>query len=116
MTEGTPNDGLAGLRADFGALIRQLLEESHRPAGQGVGPLLRAHLGTETDAARARIYTEELERWELPNLQLALDASVERPGWTSEVLGWAGTPATTETSTSAGCSVPTTSRSARWSS
>ncbi len=90
MTDGTPNDGLAGLRADLGALIRQLLEESHRPEGQAVGPLLRAHLGAETAAAGTRIYTQELEAWELPNLQLALDAAVARPGWASEVLGLGG--------------------------
>ncbi len=90
MTDGTPNDGLAGLRADLGALIRQLLEESHRPEGQGVGKLLRAHLGAETDAVRTPIYTDELERWELPNLQLALDAAVARPGWASDVLGLGG--------------------------
>jgi MoxR-like ATPase len=34
--------------------------------------------------------SEELEAWELPNLQLALTAALERPGWSAEVLGIAG--------------------------
>jgi cell division protease FtsH len=90
VTDGTTNDGLAGLRSDLGRLIRQLLEEEHRPKGQGIAALLRAHLGAGVDAAATRIYTQELERWELPNLQLALDAVVARPGWATEVLGLGG--------------------------
>jgi hypothetical protein len=90
VTDGTSDAELGGLRGDLGRLIRQLLEEEHRPKGRGIAALLRAHLGTATDAAETRIYTEELQRWELPNLQLALDAAVARPGWASEVLGLGG--------------------------
>ena len=90
MTDGTSDAELAGLRGDLGRLIRQLLEDEPRPEGRGIAGLLRAHLGAGVDAAEARIYTEELQRWELPNLQLALDAAVARPGWTGEVLGLGG--------------------------
>jgi ATPase family protein associated with various cellular activities (AAA) len=90
VTDGTNDADLAALRGDLGRLIRQLLEDEHRPKGRGIAEPLRAHLGTGVDAAETRIYTEELQRWELPNLQLALDAAVARPGWTSEVLGLGG--------------------------
>jgi cell division protease FtsH len=90
VTDGTSDAELAGLRADLGRLIRQLLEDEHRPRGRGIAGLLRAHLRIGVDAAETRIYTEELQRWELPNLQLALDAAVARPGWASEVLGLGG--------------------------
>jgi cell division protease FtsH len=90
VTDGTSDADLAALRGDLGRLIRQLLEDEPPPEGRGIAGLLRAHLGAGADAAEARIYTEELQRWELPNLQLALDAAVARPGWTGEILGLGG--------------------------
>ena len=75
------------LKRDLARLIRQLLE---RPATDRdrLGPLIRAHLGSpEGDP---QVLGEELEPWELPNLQLALDAAVARPGWSGRTLGIAG--------------------------
>jgi cell division protease FtsH len=83
-------DGGDDLREQLADLVRQLLEESPKPEGRTIGPMLRAHLGIEGAAEGARIYTQELERWELPNLQLALDAAVARPGWSSEIVGLGG--------------------------
>ena len=34
-----------------------------------------------------RILTEELDAWELPNLQLAIDAALARPGWSGGSWG-----------------------------
>jgi hypothetical protein len=79
-----------GLRRDFAQLVRQLLEESHRSERAPIGPRITAHLGIADGDDRFPIYTEELEGWELPNLQLALDAALARPGWGSEVLGLGG--------------------------
>jgi hypothetical protein len=79
------------LRRDLAALVRQLLEEGHAArAGEPVGALISAHLGGVTADADLRIYTDELEGWELPNLQLALDEIGARPGWTARVVGLGG--------------------------
>ena len=34
--------------------------------------------------------TEALDDWELPNLQLGLDAALARTGWSANVLGLTG--------------------------
>jgi hypothetical protein len=79
------------LRADLAKLVRELLAESEDEgdeAGPPVGPVLREHLG---DGARdLPVLTETLADWELPNLQLALDALLAQPGWSAEVIGLTG--------------------------
>lgn len=78
------------LRRDLATLVRQLLEESHHSERPAINPRVRAHLGAGSSKTKFSIYTEELEAWELPNLQLAVDAAVARPGWNSEILGLGG--------------------------
>ena len=78
------------LRRDFAVLVRQLLEEGYPSERPTISPQVRSHLGAASSETEFSIYTEELEGWELPNLQLALDAAVERPGWGSEVIGLGG--------------------------
>jgi cell division protease FtsH len=78
------------LRLDLAALVRQLLEESPRSERVPIGRQIREHLGLTDGEDGFPIFTEELEGWELPNLQLALDAAVARPGWSSQVLGLGG--------------------------
>lgn len=75
-----------GLRSDFGRLVRELLSE-RTSKGHPVAPVLRGHLG---DAAALPVVGEELDAWELPNLQLALDAPLEHPGYSADVLGLVG--------------------------
>jgi hypothetical protein len=79
---GTPE-----LRSDFAALIRELLEESPSVSNP-VGAPIREHLGlADEDLA---VHAEQLSDFELPNLQLALDAALARRGWEGRVLGIAG--------------------------
>jgi hypothetical protein len=74
----------ATLRHDLGVLVRRLLDESYREK-DSVASLLRAHLGVEpTDL---QVHTEELSDFELPNLQLGLDAALARPGYGARVVG-----------------------------
>jgi cell division protease FtsH len=76
------------LRSQLGSLVRQLLEDAEGGSGKPFGPLLRAHLG---DGARELpVLSEALDDWELPNLQLGLDAALARPGWSADVLGLTG--------------------------
>ena len=77
------------LRAELGRLVRELLEEGQeQQSGEPIAPLLRAHLG---DGARELpVLTEGLDDWELPNLQLGIDAAVARPGWSVDVIGLTG--------------------------
>jgi cell division protease FtsH len=77
-----------GLRADLGRLVRELLEETPRSGGASlIGPQLRAHLGIgEDEEPEFPVFAQELEGWELPNLQLALDAAMARSGWAGRVL------------------------------
>jgi histone H3/H4 len=74
-------------RSDLADLVRQLLEESHRE-GRPVGDPIREHLGE--DAADLPVHAEELSDFELPNLQVALDAAIARPGVEARILGVAG--------------------------
>jgi ATPase family associated with various cellular activities (AAA) len=76
------------LRRDLQKLVHQLLEE-HRPTDrEPVAALIRAHLGAEPGAAP--IFTEEMEAWELPNLQLAVDAIAAEDGRDVRVIGLGG--------------------------
>ena len=80
-----------GLRRDLGVLVRQLLEEAQtRPDREPVGPVIREHLGGAGGYDEHAIYTEELDGWELPNLQLALDEVAAQPEWGVRVLGLGG--------------------------
>jgi histone H3/H4 len=71
-------------RRNFGALVRRLLEESHREENS-VAALLREHLGIDT--TDLQVHTEELSDFELPNLQLGLDAALGRAGYQSRIVG-----------------------------
>ena len=74
-------------RSDLAALVRELLEESQRE-GNPIGRPIREHLSmSDEDLA---VHAEELSDFELPNLQLALDAALARPGWKGRVVGLAG--------------------------
>jgi cell division protease FtsH len=74
-------------RRDLATLVRELLEESHRE-NNPIGTPIREHLGmSDEDLA---VHAEELSDFELPNLQLALDAALARPGWRGRVVGIAG--------------------------
>ena len=75
------------LRRDLAALIRQLLEESPSVTSP-VGVPIREHLGVPQE--ELTVHAEELSDFELPNLQLALDAALERPGWEGRIVGLAG--------------------------
>jgi hypothetical protein len=77
------------LRGQLGKLVRQLLEEQQEDqTGEPLAPLLRSHLGE--NARELPVLTESLDDWELPNLQLGLDAALARPGWSADVLGLTG--------------------------
>jgi hypothetical protein len=74
-------------RRDLATLVRELLEESHRESNP-IGAPVREHLGlADEDLA---VHAEQLSDFELPNLQVALDAALARPGWQGRVLGLAG--------------------------
>jgi hypothetical protein len=75
------------LRSELGRLVRQLASESDGDLEPITG-LLREHLGDE--AGELPILIEELDAWDLPNLQLALDDLFSRPGWESRIVGLAG--------------------------
>ena len=75
------------LRSDLGKLVRQLARESDDDLEPITG-LVREHLGE--GAAELPVLIEELDAWDLPNLQLAFDDMFARPGWTSRVVGLAG--------------------------
>ena len=72
------------LRAEIGRLVRQLIRDEDE-GGEKVTDTLRAHLGD--GAVDLSVLTEELQAWELPNLQLALDELLARDGWSARILG-----------------------------
>ena len=77
------------LRRQLGELVTQLLQEhQHGGRGEPIAPLLTGHLGD--DARSLPILTEGLDDWELPNLQLGLDAVLARDGWSAQTVGLAG--------------------------
>jgi hypothetical protein len=75
------------LRGDLAALVRELLEESHRERSP-IGAPIREHLGVPE--GELTVHGEELSDFELPNLQVALDAALARPGWEGRIVGIAG--------------------------
>lgn len=79
--------GDEAFRQELGALVRQLLEESHHETN-AIGAPIREHLGPSDEDLT--VHGEQLADFELPNLQLALDAALARPGWQGRVLGLAG--------------------------
>jgi cell division protease FtsH len=74
-------------RQQFAKLIRELLDEQ-RAEGESVKQLLTAHLGP--GAGELPVLTEELDGWELPNLQLALETAFGEPGHSARIVGLAG--------------------------
>ncbi len=68
--------------------MRELLQERHTSDGQPVSALLGEHLGSL--GGGFSIFTEELEAWELPNLQLAVDAYAATDGTELRVAGMGG--------------------------
>ena len=77
------------LRADFAGLVRQLLDESYRAdGGTLISEPIQRHLGG--DGAGLQVFEEELPGFELPNLQMALDAALSRSGFSAEVVGVTG--------------------------
>jgi hypothetical protein len=73
-------------RRDLGALVRELLNESHR-ANTPIGAPIVEHVGASEGLT---VHAEELSDYEVPNLQLALDAALARPGWEGRIFGIAG--------------------------
>jgi hypothetical protein len=83
--------GRDGFRRDLATLVRQLIDEGHRESQRDpIGPIIREHLGGGAAVDELPIYTEELDGWELPNLQLALDEVAARPEWGARALGLGG--------------------------
>jgi hypothetical protein len=76
-----------GFRSEFAQLIRDLLEESQR-AGTPLSALLREHVGGEPEDVP--VHAESVENYDLPNLQLALEAALARPGVEARLIGVAG--------------------------
>ncbi|HEY7794201.1 MAG TPA: ATP-binding protein [Gaiellaceae bacterium] len=76
------------LRGDLHRLVRQLLEEGVEQKGQPIAPVLRGHLGER--AQELPVLTEAVDDWELPNLQLGLEAALAREGWSAEIIGLTG--------------------------
>jgi hypothetical protein len=72
------------LREQLGRLVRQLTRDEDETA-EKISDTLRAHLGE--GAVDLPVLTEELQAWELPNLQLALDALLAREGWGLRIVG-----------------------------
>jgi cell division protease FtsH len=80
-------DDEATFRRELAALVRELLDESHRE-GKSIGTPIREHLGLGDEDLT--VHAEELSDFELPNLQVALEAALARPGWHARVVGLAG--------------------------
>ena len=72
------------LRDQVGRLVRQLVREDDSGT-ERITDSLRAHLGDR--AIDLPVLTEEFQAWELPNLQLGLDALIARDGWSARTLG-----------------------------
>lgn len=75
------------LRTQLGRLVRELVQETDNEL-EPISGLLRAHLGD--GANELPVFVEELHAWDLPNLQLALDAALARSGREAQILGLAG--------------------------
>ncbi|TMG47433.1 MAG: 26S protease regulatory subunit [Chloroflexi bacterium] len=75
---------------EFGLLFKRFLDDIVNRAEVPEGPLLkrlREHLGGEP--MRMPVISEEFERFQQPNLQVAMDAYLERPGNSAELIGLA---------------------------
>src|SRR5437899_2610279 len=75
---------------EFGLLFKRFLDDIVNRAEVPEGPLLkrlREHLGAEP--MRMPVISEEFERFQQPNLQVAMDAYLERPGNSAELIGLA---------------------------
>src|SRR2546428_1759822 len=75
---------------EFGLLFKRFLDDIVNRAEVPEGPLLkrlRAHLGGEP--TRMPVVSEEVQRFEQPNLQIAMDAYLEQPGHSAELIGLA---------------------------
>src|SRR5881628_2724135 len=75
---------------EFGLLFKRFLDDIVNRAEVPEGPLLkrlRDHLGGEP--TRMSVISEEFERFQQANLQVAMDAYLERPGHSAELIGLA---------------------------
>src|SRR6267378_2356839 len=75
---------------EFGLLFKRFLDDIVNRAEVPEGPLLkrlREHLGGEP--TRMPVISEEVQRFEQPNLQIAMDAYLEQPGHSAELIGLA---------------------------
>jgi hypothetical protein len=75
---------------EFGLLFKRFLDDIVNRAEVPEGPLLkrlRDHLGGEP--MRMPVISEEFERFQQPNLQIAMDAYLERPGQSADLIGLA---------------------------
>jgi AAA+ superfamily predicted ATPase len=75
---------------EFGLLFKRFLDDIVNRAEVPEGPLLkrlRDHLGGEP--TRMPVVSEEIQRFEQPNLQIAMDAYLEQPGHSAELIGLA---------------------------
>jgi cell division protease FtsH len=77
----------AEFRSQLGKLVRQLVQEKEE-RGEPVTAALLEHLGE--GAKDLPILVEEFQGWDLPNLQLGLEAAFSRSGWEHEVVGLTG--------------------------
>jgi hypothetical protein len=80
--------GSDGFRSEFAQLVRDLLDESYREAHTPIREPLREHLRGDVDDLA--VHGESLENYDLPNLQLAFDAALARPGFSARIVGVAG--------------------------
>ncbi len=74
--------------AQFGTAFKAFMEAVAREARPPSGPLfdrIHDHLGT--DPAQLPVTTEEYDRFEHPNLQVALNAYAEQPGREVALVG-----------------------------
>jgi histone H3/H4 len=67
--------------------VRELLEESYRET-HPISAVIRAHLGDDAD--QLPVHGEQLPGYEHANVQLALDAMLERPGYEAQIVGVGG--------------------------
>src|SRR2546427_739608 len=75
---------------EFGLLFKRFLDDIVNRAEVPEGPLLkrlREHLGGEL--TRMPVISEEFERFQQANLQVAMDAYLEQPGHSADLIGLA---------------------------
>jgi hypothetical protein len=74
-------------RSELAQLVSRLLDESRQP-DRPIRKSIREHLGGDVDGLE--VYREEFQAFELPNVQLGLDAALERDGFTAKLIGVSG--------------------------